>query len=297
TESNNNNRHWRAPGSSFGKRWHGFEQSTDKDSAGRYYAKCIYCSNEMPEELRPAYNLPSRNVLVESILVNHYTDYLTRLFDKLNNSMNITLCMDGWEDVSKNSIYGFMALKNEEEYVLDILDLSKEHHTANNLQVALEEAIKRSMLKYDSIIALVTDNPSTMIKYSLAKMCLGISAYEDGFKHCAIESFRSDAPTIPENVQIIINDKFHFAYNYELQQVLLPIVNAIGTLEACTSTLADIFIQLINCRNAIINLKNIDTSLQNYALNAINKQARYFDDQSGIYFVALFLIPQYRQIA
>ncbi|CAG8766523.1 2075_t:CDS:1, partial [Gigaspora rosea] len=81
--------------------------------------------------------------------------------------------------------------------------------------------------------------------YSLAKMCLGISVYEDGFKHCAIKSFCSDAPTISENLQIIINDKFHFAYNYELQQVLLPIVNAIGTLKAHTSTLADIFIQLL----------------------------------------------------
>ncbi|CAG8644879.1 19523_t:CDS:2 [Racocetra fulgida] len=33
SESNNNNRHWCTPGSSFGKRWHSFEQSTDKDSA------------------------------------------------------------------------------------------------------------------------------------------------------------------------------------------------------------------------------------------------------------------------
>ncbi|CAG8472508.1 7407_t:CDS:2 [Dentiscutata heterogama] len=52
---------------------------------------------------------------------------------------DITIALDGWQDVSRNSIYSFMALKEEYEHILDIIDLSANRHTAVFLQEKIEK--------------------------------------------------------------------------------------------------------------------------------------------------------------
>ncbi|CAG8656961.1 849_t:CDS:2 [Cetraspora pellucida] len=57
--------------------------------------------------------------------------YIIKLLNELapnykppSSIMDITVALDGWQDISRNSIYTFMALKEDQEYVLDIIDLS-----------------------------------------------------------------------------------------------------------------------------------------------------------------------------
>jgi Protein of unknown function (DUF 659) len=77
-----------------------------------------------------------------------------------------TLLLDGWTDVSNNSIYGLMLLhgyKNSD--VLDILNLSSNQHTAVNILTEVEICVIQSCVKWSAIKCCVTDSPSTMTQF------------------------------------------------------------------------------------------------------------------------------------
>ena len=110
------------------------------------------------ESLNPGYKLPSREVLAGRILNEVYGNAIAEAFDAMKALNDVTITLDGWEDVSGNSVYGFMALHNENEHILDIADLSKDRPTAAVLVDNLEKTIKESGLAIESVIALVTDS-------------------------------------------------------------------------------------------------------------------------------------------
>jgi len=134
--------------------------------------------------------------------------------------------------------------------------------------------------------------------YSLAKVCMGVSVYEQGFLHC-ISLSENLQPKYPEientTVKNIIRDKYHFADNDALTQIIKPIVDAIGRLESNDSTLADIFKELIYIHRQITQLEDPIIGLKGHALAVINKRARAFD--SNIFFVAFFLSPTHKCLA
>ncbi|CAG8490172.1 17981_t:CDS:2 [Cetraspora pellucida] len=83
----------------------------------------------------------------------------------MKSTTDFTIALDGWQDISKNSIYSFMALKENQEYVLDIIDLSSNQHTAAFLKYKVKKILQLSLVSIDSlIIACITDIPSVMIK-------------------------------------------------------------------------------------------------------------------------------------
>ncbi|CAG8435299.1 4131_t:CDS:2 [Scutellospora calospora] len=131
--------------------------------------------------------------------------------------------------------------------------------------------------------------------YSLAKVCLGVKAFENGFNKCIDLSKTSNYPAIRIEIQNIITNCHHFANNDTLLKVLIPIIDAIGRLESRDATLADIFKKLLSI-HCIISTENVSVEgFKNHALAALDKWTREFSD--GIYFVSFFLSPSYKQIA
>jgi hypothetical protein len=109
------------------------------------------------------YHLP---VLINTNLVNAYVDTLVSINDELKKANNFTLILDGWTDISRNSIYGFMLLYGDSCHaVLDIKDMSATRHDAKLILKTTEEVIKASPITFDSIRAICTDNPSVMISF------------------------------------------------------------------------------------------------------------------------------------
>ncbi|CAG8470604.1 2522_t:CDS:2 [Cetraspora pellucida] len=238
------------------------------------------------------------------LLTEMFSDHLQKKLMTLSTLTDITISLDGWTDNSGNSIYGFMALKESQEIVLDILDLSIHRHTGDFLKNKLKEILVINGIKMPFIIACVTDNPLNMsrlrrlLHYSLAKVCMGVSVYEQGFQHCLSlsETARPKYPEIEnETVKNIICDRYHFANNDALTKVIKPIVDAIGRLESSDSTLADIFKELIYIHRQISQLDVPIIGFKAHALAIIGKRAKEFD--SNIFFIALFLCPPYKRLA
>ncbi|CAG8670315.1 18041_t:CDS:2 [Cetraspora pellucida] len=98
-------------------------------------------------ELAPNYKPPSANTLSAKVLNNSFSSYLEKKFEIMESITDITIALDGWQDISRNSIYGFMALKEDQEYD------------------ELEKILQLSSLAINSsVIACVMDNPLVMIK-------------------------------------------------------------------------------------------------------------------------------------
>lgn len=114
-------------------------------------------------ELNPNYKLPSRDTLTSRIFTKAATDLFLQRGDKIKGMKDVTICLDGWEDVSHNSVYAFMILKNDSEDILDIVDFSRQRPNVENLKNKLYEVMHANLLEPSSIIAIVTDNPSTMV--------------------------------------------------------------------------------------------------------------------------------------
>jgi len=71
------------------------------------------------------------------------------------------LALDGWTDPRGNSIWAFLLLtSSRKEYLLWLEDLSKEHHTAQNLSDVIIDVIERVGSK--KFLAIVSDNTSNV---------------------------------------------------------------------------------------------------------------------------------------
>jgi len=117
------------------------------------------------DDLPGNYQLPSRDVLSENVFTSAATQHFIERLDKIKDMKDVTICLDGWEDVSHNSVYGFMLLKNQSEMILDIIDFSGTRPTSDNLKAKLYEILGANLVAVSSVIAIVTDNPTTMVRH------------------------------------------------------------------------------------------------------------------------------------
>lgn len=328
------------------------------------------------EALCSTYNVPSAEVLRGRILTEMYSKHLHKKLMYLPSFVDFTVCFDGWTDVSGNSIYAFMVLKEESEDVLDIIDLSDVRHTAIELKERLLSDLLINGVVVGNALACVTDSPTNMVKlrsdlqrvhpnvipircvlhgfnlvakdvagfpyivkvcklnlklvnyftsshfwrkelrkwqeekkiphflstfcetrwYSLSRVCLGVAAYEEGFRHCLELSKKSGYPPIT-NVEVrhTIMNRYHFVDNEGLVEALKPIVDVIGNLEKRTTTLADVLASFITLHWNAKGANYAIPGLQNHVLSAIGKRVTEFQDP--IYFVALFLHPTCKKMA
>lgn len=328
------------------------------------------------QALCSAYHVPSSEMLRGRILTEMFTRHLLKKLEYLPSFSDFTICFDGWTDVSGNSIYAFMVLKEEREDVLDILDLSAVRHTALELQDQLLSDLLLNGAVVGNALACVTDSPTTMVKlrrdlrtlhpnvisircvlhgfnslakdvagfpvnvkvcklntklvnyftsshfwknelkkwqvekniphflstfcetrwYSLSRVCLGVAAYEEGFRHCLELSKKPEYPDITNSVVCTtILKRHHFADNACLVEALKPIVDVIGNLEKRTTTLADVLWSFITLHhNAKASQYDIE-GLGDHVLSSIGTRVKEFADP--IYFVALFLHPGGKKMA
>lgn len=107
--------------------------------------------------------LPSADLLSSRILSEVYTTTLIEIDVKIRSMTDVTITMDGWEDNSGNSVYGFMIMKNDTEQILDIVDMSKRRPTAVVLKNEILQVLNRKLVDQSSVIAFVTDSPTTMV--------------------------------------------------------------------------------------------------------------------------------------
>ncbi|CAG8686907.1 2017_t:CDS:1, partial [Cetraspora pellucida] len=114
--------------------------------------------------LNPSYNPPTRNVVKERLLTEMFSDHLQKKLNTLPTLTDITISLNGWTDNSGNSVYRFMVLKENQEMVIDVIDLSTYCHTGDFLKDKLKEVLTANGIKMPSIITCVTDNLSNMGK-------------------------------------------------------------------------------------------------------------------------------------
>jgi len=93
------------------------------------------------------------------MFVRHYNDML----NKLSTVSDLTILLDGWTDVSGNSIYAYIGQTREEVFVLDICTL-KERPSADQIKSQLFEVLTRLDISTKSILAITTDTPQVMEK-------------------------------------------------------------------------------------------------------------------------------------
>ncbi|PTQ44914.1 hypothetical protein MARPO_0017s0031 [Marchantia polymorpha] len=116
------------------------------------------------ENLSATYNPPSADMISNRILTASFAKHLEAKLEKHAKIRDLTICLDGWTDGSGSSIYGFMALWQEIEHVLEVNDLFAQRHNANFLKQEFLEVLKLNGINTSSVIACVTDNPSVMVK-------------------------------------------------------------------------------------------------------------------------------------
>ena len=124
-----------------------------------------YFQEYQTELARSPYQLPQRVQIIEKVLPMVHAQHEVEIFETLKEQRQLTLSLDGWTDNSGNSIYALMALKGaKKKYFLDVLDLNRKQHTADNIFSAIKQSLRSKQVGFDKICAVVTDSPSTMIK-------------------------------------------------------------------------------------------------------------------------------------
>ncbi|CAG8615544.1 223_t:CDS:2 [Cetraspora pellucida] len=114
------------------------------------------------QELASSYQLPFRDMLQGRILTATFSNFLQKKLTKMSTFTDATICLDGWTDVSGNSIYGFMILKKHEEHIINIIDLSAERHRGLFIKNQTIDMLIRNGFQMSSAIACITDNLSIM---------------------------------------------------------------------------------------------------------------------------------------
>ena len=130
--------------------------------------------------------------------------------------------------------------------------------------------------------------------YSMTKVCLGVDAYEC-FVFQSKENTGPDEnhPSIKVTALQAIN-KCHFANNVDLLQSLKPIADAIGLLESPYTTIASIYLAMIQLYNLYTGVKG--NKFVDHIKTCLTKCFERYICHS-IFPISIFLWPQYLDIS
>lgn len=85
---------------------------------------------------------------------------------RLEGHNNLMYLMDGWDDSQRRSIYGCMIAEvSEFPVVLGLEELTGIRGTPDNLVDVANKAIAKKSIDPKTIIAVCTDNPTTMLAF------------------------------------------------------------------------------------------------------------------------------------
>jgi hypothetical protein len=103
---------------------------------------------------------------MDNHLVGLYAAALSNRDRRLASEDYFTLLLDGRADVSKNSIYGVMLLHGyKNSYVLDIINLSSNHHTKVDILTEVQVCVSQSCVRLSVLKCCVTESPSTVTTF------------------------------------------------------------------------------------------------------------------------------------
>ncbi|RDB15798.1 hypothetical protein Hypma_003642 [Hypsizygus marmoreus] len=115
------------------------------------------------EFIRPTYKPPTRYVLTERYLPAEESRVVSEDIKRLEGRKYMTYLIDGWEDVTRRSVYGsLLAEVDEYPVVLGLSELTGMRATADNIVELSNKALRLKQVHPGSIIAVCTDNPTTM---------------------------------------------------------------------------------------------------------------------------------------
>ncbi|KAF9455220.1 hypothetical protein BDZ94DRAFT_1205972 [Collybia nuda] len=113
--------------------------------------------------LRPSYSPATRYVLTERYLPAEEQRAISEDMERLVGRTNLTYLMDGWDDAMRRSVYGCMVAEvGEYPVVLGLHELTGMRGTADTLVEVSNQALARKDIHISAIIAVCTDNPTTM---------------------------------------------------------------------------------------------------------------------------------------
>ena len=130
--------------------------------------------------------------------------------------------------------------------------------------------------------------------YSMTKVCLSVDAYEYFFFQLK-ENAGTDEnhPSIKGTILQAI-DKCHFANNADLLQAITPIVDVIGLLESPFTTIASIYLVMIQLYNLYTGLKG--NKFVDHVKTCLTKRFEQYFCHTN-FPISIFLWPQYQDFS
>ena len=131
------------------------------------------------EMLRPGYNPPSRLSVGDTLLDQVHDEVYTYCKEKVEGK-TVTMELDGWSNIHNEPIVCCsVTTRNGDTFLTSTIDTQDERHTADNLEVIAEKAIKEAEESLGCRVeSFVTDNAANMKKMrSQLKESYSIIAY------------------------------------------------------------------------------------------------------------------------
>ena len=116
------------------------------------------------QDLHPGYLSPTRRKVANEILDECHEELVAECSSKLAGK-EVAFCVDGWSNVSQESIIASSIQYNGLVYIVGTTDATSVVHTSENIAEITMEHIKDAETKYAvKVSALITDNAENMSK-------------------------------------------------------------------------------------------------------------------------------------
>ena len=118
----------------------------------------------MVNNLRPGYKPPNSKAIGGVLLDEVYNELKCGAKDILNGCM-VSLCVDGWSNVSSDSVVGMSVQHKDKVFLVRSVDASGNKNTSEFLRDITKEVIVDVQTEYQcKIVSIVTDNAENMKK-------------------------------------------------------------------------------------------------------------------------------------
>ncbi|CAB5317829.1 unnamed protein product [Rhizophagus irregularis] len=212
-----------------------------------------------------AYGPPKRTTLSTTFLNHETAIILNKIKEELKYEKNLTLAVDGWCDPLGRSIYAFIIITPSANLQKDIIQTLTEE---GGLKTSVKTRWSTAWTCCDSIIRL--ENNLKNVLETQTEIFINAIAIKN-----------------------LLRNRQFFQDVEQLHTILAPAKKAIQAVEANSSNMASIFLQLIQMAVEIKKISNyFDPNFKKNCINIFNKRWAQFDTDT--YLVAFFLHPRYR---
>ncbi|CAB5359941.1 unnamed protein product [Rhizophagus irregularis] len=247
--------------------------------------------------LRTTYNLPSRWVLTETLIIQEVSRITLKVNRIIEEENNLTIAFDGWTNSTGQSIYDYCLITEERKEYLwcskNYSDIS--HHTGaflGNEIIKIVDDIGPEKVAADAIKILQIKGRGlkshTKTRWSTMWNCINsIVRLEFAFARVLSEHGND----IKNQVKDILCDRNFYENCRIITSILHPLKVIVGCLESRTSSLADCYIHLLSLASAVYCMPNQNIEFKNHCVIKFNE--RYDEFSDDLFLLAFFLHPRY----